>query len=227
MTPENRCTEYVHDRETKRYRKCSKCYYTIIDTKKLCWAHYNKQCRKYIYIQKIYRGYKCRKIMKNIFIRLPTDIQHKIINYNRDDMYYKKYCKTLHNIICKRYILCHNLQIMPYNTFVFGNTDFISGLDLFYNTYYLYNKYFDLIYCKFPSNMEYELQYLGLNSGYLIRKLKNISQTYFYEISDNPQAPDMVAFSETYKLLNECLSYVSDFKIQYADYLHFVECYKS
>ena len=30
MRPENRCIEYVSDRETKRYRKCSKCYYRII-----------------------------------------------------------------------------------------------------------------------------------------------------------------------------------------------------
>jgi len=232
MRPENRCIEYVSDRETKRYRKCSKCYYRIISTKKLCWAHYTKQCRIYIVdIQKIYRGYKCRKIMKNIFIRLPIDIQHKIINYNRADMYYKNHCKTLHNIIYKRYTICHALQLIPYNTStvssIFGNVEIISGLDIIKNTYYLYNKYFDLIYCKFSLNMVYELQYLGLTSSYLISRLKNISQTYFYEISDNPQGPDMIAFSETYKRLNECLSYVSNFKIQYADYLHFVECYKS
>ena len=48
--------------------------------------------------------------MKNIFIRLPIHIQHKIINYNRADMYYKNHCKTLHQIICKRYTICHTLQ---------------------------------------------------------------------------------------------------------------------
>lgn len=219
MKPENRCIEFVRDRETKRIRKCSKCYYRIIGQQKLCWKHYNKQYNQYIImIQKIYRGYKSRKIIKNIFIKLPIDIQNKIINYNRTDIYHKKYYNVIYKLIKKRYIICYNYFNEPYKLLYYSDFQFMNIFHIIYNTYYLYNKYFDLVYCKFKSNILNEIRYLALNCDYLIQKLKNISQTYFYEISHNSIEEELPILNQTYNKLETCLWYVTEFNTKYIKY---------
>ena len=229
MKLENRCNEYVKDKETRRQRKCSKCYYRILNNKKMCWIHYNKQYNKYIlFIQKIYRGYRCRKVIKNIFIKLPIDIQYKIINYNRTDYYYKKYCNLIYRLIHKRYIITlttNNLNILHYNLLVNSDSEFINNFDNINNTYYLYDKYFDIIYNKSTNYKKYNyifdmiraIDYLHLYSDNLIKKLKNISQNYFYEISDNSQN-NIEYLKNTYTRLNNCIKYVTSFKNKYIEY---------
>lgn len=224
MRQENRCREYIKDRETNRIKRCQKCYYKLINNKKLCWTHYNKKYIKYIIlIQKIYRGYKCKKIIKNIFIKLPIDLQHKIINYNRSDIYHKKYCYIIYKLIRQRYIICYNLHILPNNTLIFNDFEFINIFDIIYNTYYLYNKYFDLVYCKFKSSIINEIRYLGLNSDYLIKRLNNLSQSYFYEISHNSIQEDLPILNQTYNKLKIGLSYINDFNTKYIKYCETIE----
>lgn len=53
-------------------------------------------------IQKIYKGYKTRKKINNIFIKLPNDLQKIIINYLNIQHYYNRYYNTLNNIIIKK-----------------------------------------------------------------------------------------------------------------------------
>lgn len=69
----------------------------------LCYNHarlmYNQNI---ILIQKIFRGYKCRKYLKNIFYKLPNDLQYKILLYINKHHYQERYYKTLHKIILKK-----------------------------------------------------------------------------------------------------------------------------
>lgn len=227
MKLENRCMEYVKDKESGRQRKCKKCFYKIIGKKKMCWTHYNKRYNKYIiFIQKMYKGYRCRKLIKNIFIKLPIDIQHKIINYNRTDHYYKKYCNLIYRLIDKRYIIIYNLNILHYNLLIISNSDFINYFDNINNTYYLYDKYFDLIYNKSTIYRKYNyilymiqaIDYLYLYSNNLIKKLKNISQNYFYEISDNSENNNTEHLNNMYTRLNNCINYVTSFENKYIEY---------
>lgn len=236
MKEKNKCSQYIIDKKTKQFRKCSNCYYIILNKKKLCWPHFNKQYNKYcIIIQKIYRGYKCRRIYKNIFIKLPIDLQYKIINYNRSDIYYKKYCNTIYKLIRKRYIICRSLDILNYKIINYSDIEFINNFDIIYNAYYLYSKYFDLIYNKcanynkynykynYKYDMNRELQYLYLNIDNLIKKLKNLSQNYFYEISDNIEINYNLL--NIYNRLNMCTNFVISLKYKYSDYCNYIEGY--
>ena len=71
----------------------SKIAYYIFD-KKCCLFHYNYYGKLYVInIQRIYRGYKCRKYLNNVYARLPDDLQNIVKFYINQDMYYKKYIK--------------------------------------------------------------------------------------------------------------------------------------
>ena len=57
-----------------------------------CWSHLNqKYYEKICTIQRIWKGYKTRKIYNTIFIRLPQELQHKIVFYIRQNYLVKKH----------------------------------------------------------------------------------------------------------------------------------------
>lgn len=65
--------------------------------------NYNSYLRKFaIIIQSFYKGYKQRKLIKNIYKKLPDDIQYKIIHNIRQDYYYKKTFKTIETILINK-----------------------------------------------------------------------------------------------------------------------------
>lgn len=54
----------------------------IINNKKYCTFHMNYYHNKYaITIQSIYRGYKKRKYLNNIYNKLPDDLQNHILYF--------------------------------------------------------------------------------------------------------------------------------------------------
>jgi hypothetical protein len=55
-----------------------------------------------IIIQKYYRAYKNKKILNNIYLKLPDDLQRKIVFHIREEYYYNKYKKSIINIIDNR-----------------------------------------------------------------------------------------------------------------------------
>ncbi len=98
-------------------------------------------------IQKNYRGYKIRKILKNVYKKLPCDIQSYIINkYVREEYYNKKFNKSLEKVINNKLskeidIIDGCLQVSHEN-FI----NYISDNDKkIINYYYLCNKYKKLI----------------------------------------------------------------------------------
>lgn len=224
MKIQNRCEKIVIEKLSKLPKRCNKCYYKENNKKKLCWIHYNKLYSKYIIIiQKYYRRYKCRKYINNIFIKLPIDLQYKIINYNRSDFYYNKYCNIIIKLIHKRFLLFYNLNITNYNLINYSDIEFMDIFNIIYDAYYFYNKYFDIIYCKtiaYNSNFKYilkkDISYLYLNSEHLNKKIKNLCVNYFYEISDtNILNTDLI---NIYNKLNNCLNYITVFQYKYSNY---------
>ena len=169
----------------------------IINNKILCKLHY-----KYYYndsaltIQRYYKGFKQRKILNNIYKKLPTDIQYIVIDYMREEIYYKNYLKTIGNIVEKKILntikyfydeILNEINIndneLMYQIFqkLFLNEDYIV------NNFKLYTKYYYVLKNK---NM--------LNKSILIE-----FQQLLY---DNVQLLHLTNYIEFYNLL---------FKIQY------------
>ena len=84
-----------------------------------------------IIIQKIYKGYRTRKKLKNLYYNLPSDIQNIIIYYINLPIYYRKYYNSLGKLIYNN----TNKFVMykHYNEKI--NIDYII------KSYKLYNKY--------------------------------------------------------------------------------------
>ena len=82
-------------------RRCQMIYH--FENKYYCLQHYQIILNKYaLMIQKIFRGFKHRKLVNKIYKNLPDDIQYKILNFVRQDYYYKKYKNRLNIIIVNR-----------------------------------------------------------------------------------------------------------------------------
>ena len=129
-----------------------------------CWFHKNlnnslitNYLIKYvILIQSYYRGYKQRKLIRNIYIKLPDDIQHKIIHIIRQDYYFKKRLKNIEALMINK------LEKFSINIFgAYDLDDFIRFKYFEYVTnnrsyiihiYKLYAKYSQLLSNKIIKN---------------------------------------------------------------------------
>lgn len=72
----------------------------IINNKKYCTFHMNYYHNNYaITIQSIYRGYKKRKYLNNIYNKLPYDLQNHILYFIKRDFYIEKLNNKLDLIV--------------------------------------------------------------------------------------------------------------------------------
>lgn len=145
----NRCSAPVHI-NASRSRKCKNKIYINICNKTFCYVHAKVLFHKTItHIQSCWRGYKSRKIIINIYKKLPDDIQCKIITYIRLDIYYKKFYKCINNILYKKSfkLLC-GLDAFGFNDYT-PNEEFsrklLYNIENCMNTYLLFTKYFPII----------------------------------------------------------------------------------
>ncbi len=122
------------------FNNCKKTCYPKIKSLNLCINHINLiYYYKILYIQKIYKGYYCRKKLKNLFYNLPCDIQKIIIYYINEPIYYKNIIKTYNKIIIKKSLnLSHTII----------NSKKIS-LDNISHLYYLTTKYYSVLNINF------------------------------------------------------------------------------
>lgn len=122
------------------FNNCKKKSYSKIKSLNLCINHINLiYYYKILYIQKIYKGYYCRKKLKTLFYNLPCDIQKIIIYYINEHIYYKNVIKTYNKIIIKKSLnLSHNII----------NSKKIS-LDNISELYYLTSKYYSILNINF------------------------------------------------------------------------------
>ena len=117
--------------------KCKNKFTLKIKNNYYCKNHSKLFYNKFIIkIQKTYRGYYIRKKIKQIFIKLPNDLQKKILFFINENIYIKKYNKTIRNIINKKtYNIIFHYQLKNKLTI-----NFIK------NTYYLNNKYRNILF---------------------------------------------------------------------------------
>ena len=161
-----------------------------IKNKNLCLNHIKLNYNNYIIIiQKIYKGYKCRKYLKNIFYKLPKDIQDIIIdnlNYNYHEKCFKDYIKKLIDVKCKKISTFENIRLnkitlLELNNICISINKYINFIDfntIKYYYYYFYELYNILYYVAFDDFILYN--YLEYNILY-----KNINYKIFNSINDN------------------------------------------
>ena len=186
----------------------SKTIYYIFD-KKCCKYHYSYYGKVYATkIQKVYRGYKCRtnKYFNNVYKHLPDDIQNIVRFYINQDLYYKKYVKTLLKVLVLKilnFIWYMTKNTYRYNTYLFQlrGDDLIEYENFIYkerdNIMYIYNLYFKYESLFNNKNMSL-INIKDLNSklsddclhviSYNLKKYKNllhVSLIYYEKIINN------------------------------------------
>ena len=126
-------------------RICRKKFTFIIQGKKFCHVHAKYEFNKYaILIQKIWIGYKAKRIIKNVYRYLPDELQKKVIFFVRENYLIKNHH---HNVIRK--ILDKKLDTVWFlsviNTLRTPNIIYqCKNLDKVAHIYYLFTKYFTI-----------------------------------------------------------------------------------
>lgn len=137
-------------------------YINALTTNRYCKMHFKLHYIKYILlIQKTYRGYKSRRLLTNIYYKLPEDIQLIVDYYINIELHYKKYTSHVNRIIVNKknnfynvfdifdfYIVKkYNGEILYYNDeILYVRTDYLDAKnDVIYNNidliYYMCNIY--------------------------------------------------------------------------------------
>lgn len=177
-----RCLSYIISPSIKE-KKCRILYYNykyIIDF--------------IIIIQKIWRGYSIRKKIKNIYKRLPSEIQNIVIKYIRKEYLIKKYQeKEIEKIIYKKSIIFFTdiKKDLYINKFI----SFEESIKLF-SIYYLFTKYYKILtndekkifmyrnMIKIAEKIKYEIDFTIFNK-YLILQIFRmyyiIEKDHFYK----------------------------------------------
>ena len=170
----------------------------FINKKPICAFHYSNY--KYaLTIQRYYKGYKIRKILNNVYKKLPCDIQKIIVTFVREPHSYKKYINTIGNIVEKKIVTKINLIKSIMNTIDLTDIDKMREIYLyFYNnhkninkTMNLYKKYYYTLQNK--HKLKYEIIsdfYKNLYCGHSIPagsfpELRSILTNMFYEIKES------------------------------------------
>lgn len=136
-----------------------------INEKRFCYIHYKYYINIYAnIIQKNYIGYRVRKYLKNIYLKLPEDIQRIICFYIKEKYYYDKYYNVIGNIVFNKltnYINSIN-SYRDNNIIVYYNDLFnhdINNLSIFitfiFNNYKTIHNICDL-YSKYKSTLKKE-----------------------------------------------------------------------
>lgn len=114
-----------------RLYNCKKDFFLNIKNINYCKNHTILYFNKYILIiQKYFKGFLCRKKLKNLFYNLPDDIQKKVLYFINKSIYQKRYYNKIKNIIEKKIITIENESKKSY-----------TKLETISNLYYLINKY--------------------------------------------------------------------------------------
>ena len=116
--------------------KCKKSSYIHINKKEYCLNHakllYNIHV---LVIQSRYRSYKTRRVLYNIYYKLPNELQDIIISYINRAHYNEKYVTCIRNIITKKNSALHNYNF----------SDNKLSFAYLYDCYKLNYKYYSII----------------------------------------------------------------------------------
>lgn len=146
---------------------CKKNYSFIINNKKYCFIHAKMLFNIYaLCIQRIWYGQKIRRKLKNIYNKLPYDLQRKVLFHVRENYLIEKHhYKIIRNIITNK---VHEDAI---NLLIYKLRNYTNELDIIYvihkfsYIYYLFNKYNEIVPLDkiwFLRNRVFYLKYFGV-----------------------------------------------------------------
>ena len=135
-----------------------------INKKPICAFHYSHYKTDYaLIIQRYYKGYKIRKLLNNIYKKLPCDIQKIIAKYVKEPHSYRKYINTIGNIVEKKIVKEINLINSTMNSIDPTNIENMREIFLYFysnreninKTMKLYKKYYYTLQNK--HKLKYEI----------------------------------------------------------------------
>lgn len=179
--------------KNKNNRVCSKKQKKlyIYKNKHICSFHYiYNNNNDAILIQSYYRGYKQRKLLKNIYKKLPDDIQYKIINLVREEYNYKKYLKNIEKVLIKKmedfssniFNAYDNDKFIPFSYFeyVLKNRNFIENI---YRCYSKYSKILSKSFIKHSHNLSDNLILMNYKLVEYKYRIYNAYTNDIYEVT--------------------------------------------
>lgn len=195
---------------TTTNRKCKLSYKFIILNKKYCFIHANIYYKsRIILIQKNYRSYRIRNKLKILFYNLPRELQEKVLSYNKQDYYIKKYHHTpIRNILSKRFNnITNNILFKK----IHYNTDInIEKIILYFKDYIeLCN-----LYTKYSSISNLKDNYILYNSIYFTKQQYNSLLSYH-----NINPVDKISL---YTINNALEISTENFNSNYIKYLYYL-----
>ena len=221
--PKNSCSRRCQCKNVTNNLICknkSNNLYTLFN-KKYCSYHYSYYTKRYaINIQKIFRGNKTRKNIKNIYMNLPDDIQRKIVYYIREQHYYNKYKNVMRKIVYNKlskfeYFMNHsegmqysdyalsryNELLISYITFIYENLNYIE------TNYDLYLKYRDIF------RLSTESRFIALEESDKIHPYNLLQMSLYYhkdKINFNIQKFEHLTFNAYTKNMYKVVKKFSD-----------------
>ena len=120
------CCKVFNKPASKKPKVCRGNVWKEFGGKKYCYSHAKKIFTESVnIIQKYQRGFRIRKIMNNIYIKLPIEIQRNIDKYINQDLQIKKQIDIINKIIFNRFSIIEN-QIIETN---YNNIEVVPGTE--------------------------------------------------------------------------------------------------
>lgn len=169
-------------------RRCQMIYH--FENKYYCLQHYQIILNKYaLMIQKIFRGFKHRKLINKIYKNLPDDIQYKILNFVRQDYYYKRYKNRLNIIISNRmykFELYHFSPLYYYHHGLNFCIDYIvNNLQMITKFANLYQKYYSILDKYIKDDFSEIVKQIGNTVYQYENTINNATMSHKFDIAYN------------------------------------------
>ena len=111
---------------TLKGRRCKKAFSFVCNKARCCTIHAYTYALYALTIQKAYKGYRARKYVK-LLVRLPCDIQQKILFYVRQPYYNARKNKCIQAILCKKFVSIFGTPKSIWSGFVVTNANAFLG----------------------------------------------------------------------------------------------------
>jgi hypothetical protein len=193
---------------------CNKCIYL----NNYCYNHFRLlYLKKIIIIQSYFRSYKTRRVIKNIYNKLPLDIQKYIKHFINMDLHYRRYYKKINNIVYNNTYKLFNIN----NNNIVNNQNKLN-IDYIIRAYYLFNKYHKIMYMN-------DLKYCYILSEKIIDSFSFLYMpiNYTLELNFNPTIYNSIDMINSNYTFFNLLSYINQYRYNYNKNYNIVDDYRS
>ena len=135
----------------------------------------------------MYIGYRTRRKLKNIFVKLPNDLQNIVLWYMREPIYIKRYYNVISKILDRKII---NITISE------NSYDYYRKIS---NVYTLYTKYINIT-SIFNTMLLYRLQIRFLNKFRIFIQERTQVDLQLYDNVKNQLFESFKTFKNTYDI---------------------------